>query len=441
MALFTVTSSLASSSTVNLIEVNNKINLALKGIKNKQYAQACAQLLNLPVVSDLSAGKKDKARQLQLNIYYSMGQCHAGLGLYTQAKNYFEKVVNADKSQPRPFLDLALTYQYLGEFEQANKQYDDLLAMPTLNQTVRNKVETIVDNSPYALKYFVDFSTGVLVDSNVNNAPTVDSFIIYDEEFILNEDNQPISAMGINAGVKLRFSKLWDRYSSWSGMANVTTTAFMGNEDHSVTVFDLSGSYHRKMWGGEYSISSRYANVSIGGSPLLSLIGFDVTLAMITHKNLRILGKMGYQMYGYSGESTRDLTEIKPELIVNYQIYDGLLLFSKLGYSLASAENSAYSFTGATIDLGVNYAFQPELLLSASYKLNPNTYDSELAGFGKVRTDTRTHYNLEASYNFKNFSWQRVTIDVGIDMFAATSNIEAFSNERSQMYLLFRFTL
>jgi hypothetical protein len=313
--------------------------------------------------------------------------------------------------------------------------------MSTLSQTVRNKVEVLLRNSPYAFKYFVDFTTGVLADNNINNAPSVSSIIIYDEEFILNKDNQPISATGINAGLKLRFSKLLDRYSSLSGLANFTTTAFTGNEDHNFTVFDLSAAYHHKMWGGEYSIAPRYANVTIGGSNLLNVLGFDVTFAMLAQQNLRILGKVGYQMYSYSDDSTRDLTEIKPQLIVNYQLYDGLLLSSKLGYSIANAENSAQSSTGVTIDLGVNYAVRPELLLSASYELNPSTYDSELVGFDKIRSDTRAHYNLEASYNLKDYSWQRVTIDIGIDVFEAESNIEIFKNSRSQVYLLFRFTL
>ncbi|MFT5003160.1 MAG: tetratricopeptide (TPR) repeat protein [Flavobacteriales bacterium] len=440
VALFTVTSSLAAN-TVDLRVINQKVNLAIKRIKKKQYAQACAELVNLPKVSDLSGSTKDQAAQLQLNIYYSMGQCHAGLGLYAQAKDNFEIVVNADRSQPRPFLDLALTHQYLGEFEQANQQYNNLLGMSTLSQTVRNKVEVLLRNSPYAFKYFVDFTTGVLADNNINNAPSVSSITIYDEEFILNKDNQPISATGINAGLKLRFSKLLDRYSSLSGLANFTTTAFTGNEDHNFTVFDLSAAYHHKMWGGEYSIAPRYANVTIGGSNLLNVLGFDVTFAMLAQQNLRILGKVGYQMYSYSDDSTRDLTEIKPQLIVNYQLYDGLLLSSKLGYSIANAENSAQSSTGVTIDLGVNYAVRPELLLSASYELNPSTYDSELVGFDKIRSDTRAHYNLEASYNLKDYSWQRVTIDIGIDVFEAESNIEIFKNSRSQVYLLFRFTL
>ena len=435
----TITSSLAAE-IKDLNAVNQKIILAAKYIKNKEYAQACVQLANLPTVSELSQGNKSQAAQLQLNIHYLMGQCYAGLGLYKEAKENFEKVIDGDQSQPRPFLDLALTHQYLGNFDQANKQYDYLLGMPNLSQTVRNKVEALTKSSPYAFKYFVDFTLGGIADNNINNAPAIDSITIYDEEFILNTNNQPISATGINAGVKLRFSKLLNKYSSWSGLANFTTTTFIDNEDYSFTAVDLRGVYQHKMWGGEYSISPRFANVSIGGNNLLNVLGIDATFAMLAHENLRILGKIGYQMYSYSDDSTRDISEITPALIVNYQVFDGLLLFSTLGYSIVSAENTAYSFTGGSIDFGVSYAPQPELLLSASFELNPNDYDSELFGFGKVRTDTRTHYNLEASYNLKNFSWQRVTIDLGIDFFEAESNIEIFNNERSQMYLLFSFT-
>lgn len=425
---------------VALININTTVLSAVKLIKNKKYARACAELNNIPKFSvvDVNDTKKE---QLQLNVYYLLGQCYSGLGLTEQAKTYFEKVVMFDPTEPRPYLDLALTYQYLGKFSLANRQYRRLLKMPNLEPSLKEKIKHLKQINPSSLQYYVEISSGVISDSNINNGPLTDSITIYDEEFFLNNETLPISAVGINAGLKMSATKLLDNTSSASALVNFTSTTFIDNEDHNNYVIDLSLGYRQKVWGGEYSIQPRLASVFIGSESFLNVLGVNANYSHLLGRDIRMTYQLGYQSLSYSEDTTRDLVQLKPELMMHYQLVDDLLLYTKLGKTFGSADDGSRSYTDTSFTFGTDYALDVALLMSLTYKYNPADYSEESEGFGIVRSDTRTSLSAELSYNLKGYSLDRLTFELGAKVYEASSNIEIYENERTQVYATLIFTL
>ncbi len=429
-----------NSQTLN--DINNEVVSAIKLIKAKDFSKACS-VLNSIYDAKLLSESVESNKQIRLNVFYLLGQCYAGLGLYDQAQEHLKQVVVSDPNEPRPYLDLALIYQYMGEYQQANEQFDFLLSMKDLTPALRDKVERFSKNSPDALQYYVNFTGGIISDSNINNAPIVDSITIYDQNFIFNTDLRPLDSAGVNLGVQAQVSKLLSKTSYVSGQIDFTSTSFGDFSSQDSTVLDLSAAYNSKIWNGEYSIQPRFATVSIGGSPLLSVIGIDAGYSSLWQEDLRVNTKVGYQQYSYSDDDERSVGEIKGEILFNYRLFDNLFLYTNLGYSIGSASEDIYSYSDIIIKLGADYSFTSNLLLSASYKINSTSYSGEIAGFGETRSDSRSALNVNASYNLGKISniLRRVTLDAGVNIYSNTSNIELFENERDQTYLLFNIAL
>ncbi|MDC2890199.1 tetratricopeptide repeat protein [Psychrosphaera algicola] len=61
------------------------------------------------------------------------------MGLYDDAKNYFQVLIEEDPEQARPYLDLAIIHQYLGEFDLAEDIYERVLDLNSLEPDVHKK--------------------------------------------------------------------------------------------------------------------------------------------------------------------------------------------------------------------------------------------------------------------------------------------------------------
>jgi len=415
---------------------------AVKLIKGKQYAKACSALNSIYDDKSLLEQTAD-AQQTQSNIYYLLGQCYAGLGLYEQSKEQLEKVVIASPLEPRPYLDLALINQYLGNFDAANEKFDALLAMNDLSPELREKIESITDKSPDAWNYYVNFFGGGLSDSNINNAPISDSITIYNQEFTFNSESRPIDATGVNLGLTAQVSKLLSKTSYISGQVELSSTTFGDFSKQNHTYVDLNISYNSKFWNGEYFVQPRFATVNIGGENFLNLFGVQGGYVTMLSDSLRMNANLGYHQYTYSDDSDRDISQIKPEVLLNYRLLDDLVLYSSVALSMGTASDDIYSYSDMILKVGTDYSLFDSLMLSLSYKMNSISYDGEIEGFGKVRDDGRTTINVNASYNLGGFSdfMKRATIDIGGSVYQNDSNIALFENDRTQFYVLFNIAL
>lgn len=438
------TASVLSETNTTLLNnrnVANKVSSATKLLKQKSYAKACSQLMDLSELASKVDSSQSKEAQLQLNINYLLGQCHAGLALFKEASVYFERVVQYDPSEPRPYLDLALTYQYLGEYSLADSKYSELLDMPNLSDTVRQKVEHLYSNNPNKIQYFIDFSTGVISDDNINNAPITDSITMWDTEFIFNNDSRPKSDLGIYLGANAKANKLLSSQSRLTSTLEINSTNFTTDSEHNNAVIDFGVTYHRKLWGGEYSVQTRLANVSIGNESLLNVFGVNGIYSIIPFNKLRTTAKLGIQTLSYTESSDRNVNELNTGFLVNYQVSNKWLLNSEVGFAYGAASDDANSYTNYKFDFGGNYSITNSLLLSMTLRYNPRKYLSKMEAFNKTRDDQRTLINTELNYNFKDNISQRLTLDLGVNLFQNKSNIKVFENDRTQAYLILHFTI
>ncbi|MBM96327.1 MAG: hypothetical protein CMI09_10855 [Oceanospirillaceae bacterium] len=422
---------------LSVSQLNDRILKATKEVNAKEYAIACSELLLLPQeVHELQP-------QLTYNTWFLLGQCHAGLGLYPEARSYFRKVVEADPTAARPRLDLALVEQYLGNFSAANEQFDYLRDDEELPEEIQDKVDAIYGQRPDRLRYFIEGYFGTLTDSNINYGPESDVIRIYDKDFVFNRESRPISGNGTNLGARLSLEKLLDRDTRLSGRLSLDTVTYTDNEDFDSSILDLNFACRQKLWSGEYMIQPRYASVKLGESTLFTVMGLDGGYAWLQGDNLRLTGLLGYKNYTYSTDDRRNTGEIKPQFLANYR-YSGKLIFNgRLGYALGSASEESYSYTDLELGAGLDYAFSSTLMLSLNYEMSSTSYSAELEGFDTVRQDDRTKLSAELSYNLKQLGefFKRFNIDAGMREYTNSSNVALFENSRTQTYITLRATL
>lgn len=434
-ALLPLLSAALFSGAVSANNEEQKINQAIldsvKMIKARNYASACDLLDTLP--AELHTTK----RQLGLNSLFLKGQCHAGLGLNEEAKQYFEQLVELDPKSARPYLDLALVYQYLGEYSKATDTYEQLLELDSLSEPVRDNVEALLAQRPDAIKWQISGSLGSITDSNINNAPTSESIKIYGTEFIFNSESRPTSTAGIHAGFRGYVSKLLDPKTQIEAQVVVDSTLYGDYSDFDSTVMDLSFAYKSKRWGGEVMAQPRMAMVTVGGNALLDVMGADFAYSTLYSPKMRLTSVLSYQGYAYSEDAERDTTLIEPRFMVDYQLLPSVILNGRLTYGMGAGSADQYSFTDLGLGFGVNYYPFDHTVLSLNYDMNNVSYDAIIPGFEEVRTDTQSRLGVQVSYNFAGLSIPWLTADLGFKSYTNSSNIALFDNTRTQGYLIF----
>jgi tetratricopeptide (TPR) repeat protein len=420
--------------TVSVTQLNERLIQAAKAIAARDYAGACSELTLVPQELD------ERQPQLTFNAWYLLGQCHAGLGMYDEARDYFQKVVEADPQAPRPRLDLAMVEQYLGDFEAADRQFAALDDIEGLDASVRDRIDEIYDQRPNRLQYGAEVYVGMINDSNINYGPDSDVLHLYDRDLTLNRESRPLASSGQQMGLTLSIDKLMDRRSRLSGRLGLAKTAYSESADFDNSILDLLVAWRQKAWGGEYMIQPRYAAVTLGSENLFNVAGIESGYAWLQTDDLRLTAMLGYRTYSYSVDSDRNTSELRPWVQANYRYTGQLILNARAGYSFATAANDAYSYSDLELALGADYVITPALLLTLNYETSSTGYAGKLDGYGKARSDQRSKVSAGISYNFQNFGDQlkRFSLDLGLRNYSNSSNIDLYENQRTQSYLTIR---
>lgn len=430
--------SLDARSEQDLRAIHSELLESINLLKDKKYAQACVKLKLLPSLD--KADTDPIAKQLRLNINYIQGQCFAGLGLYEDAKTYFKILIEEDPDQARPYLDLAIIYQYLGEFELAEDIYQQVLELNSLESGVRKKVEAMRKVNPEKIQYGVELTTGLLVDNNLVNSPSSASVVIYGKEFFFNENLRPTEATGVYVGANASVSKLLDNDKRLSLQMNIASSNYLNKPDGNTLLVDFIGGYHAKWGESEYAIEPRFASVSIGGESLLNITSIGARYTTFLNNNIRLSPMLEYSSYQYTSAFDRSADIIKPQVLVNYSYNQNLMFIGVWALNFASAKESQNSYTGSRYEMGVRYRYNSNLLFGIDYSLNTLDFDKQLEAFDEKRADTRHAFNINSSLNLKGLGFPRLTLDVGVNHFQNDSNIDLYTNNRTQFYSLIKYT-
>lgn len=419
---------------MSVTQINERLIQAAKAIAARDYALACSELT-------LVSGDIDSREpQLTYNAWYLLGQCHAGLGMYEEARDDLRKVVEADPAAARPRLDLAMVEQYLGDFAAAGQQFSDLREMDNLDPSVRDKIDDIYGQRPDRLQYGAEGFFGVISDSNINYGPDTDVLHLYNRDLALNRESRPQSSPGRQMGLALTADKLIDRRSRLGGRLSLATTRYSEISDFDSQVLDLQVAWRQKAWGGEYLLQPRYATVTLGGSSLYSITGIEGGYAWLYNDDLRLTAMTGYRQYSYSVASERSTTELKPWLQADYRYSGNLILNARLGYTLARAGESAYSYRDMELALGIDYVIGSSLLLSLNSETSSTDYDGKLEAYDARRSDKHGRFSAELSWNLQQFGdvLKRFSFDLGVRNYTNHSNVDLYQNSRTQSYLTVR---
>ena len=409
-------------------QLNQQIVNSVKLIKTHQYAAACQQLENLPDTL------YQTQRQIGLNSLFLKGQCQAGLGNYATAQGYFETLIKLDPKPARPYLDLALIYQYQGQYSAATRLYKQLSERQDLSETVQDHLDQLLAQRPDAWQWRVTGHMGGISDSNINNAPVADSIRIYDLEFIFNSESRPRTSTGMQLGGQAYISKLFTPKRRMQLNMSIDTISYGEHTDFNSQVLQLSGAYQEKRWGGEVMIQPKLAMVSVGGDSLLDVMGLDLAYSYLKSDQTRITTLFGYHNYGYSQDVDRDKSVMKPEIRVDYQWSDKLLLQWGAFYGMGGASVDHYSYTALGLDVGVDYHPFSGMVASFQYQMERVDYSSAIPGFEEVRADQLSQMNLMVNYNWQRFSLPWLTTEMGLRNYTNTSNVALFEYDRRQIY-------
>jgi hypothetical protein len=433
------TCSTSANTSENLRDINEELLTSVNLIKDKRYAEACVKLKLLPTLKNKDTDPVE--RQLQLNIFYMQGQCFAGLGLYGEAKKFFLEVTERDPEQARPYLDLAMIYQYLGEFEQAEMTYQRVLLLDTLTDETRTKIINMRNVNPQNLSYGLELIAGGLMDDNLKNSPSSNSVVIYGQDFVLGDNLRPSEAQGLFLGINGAVDKLLSNDNRLSAQINISSSTYAEKSAGNTIVMDLLGGYQMKVGESEYAIEPRFASISLGGEVLLNITSAAFRYTTFVSNQLRISPILEYANYSYTSDTERSATIWRPQLLFTYTYSPDLIIDGMWVSGSAAADNDVNSYTSTTYEIGAKYRFSNNIILSAEVSSVSVTYDAVWEAFEKTREDSRTNFNINASYNLRGFGLERFTLDVGMNSFQNSSNVGLYEYDRSQYYTYFKYVV
>lgn len=117
----------------------------------------------------LFANNKDK-QKFHTESIFQMGNIAMAEGDYDAAIRYYRQILDNNPNLPRVRLELALAYFLNKEYQAAQFHFEFVRATPNLPDTVAQKVDIYLALIRQQKNWSLNFSLGIVPDSNLNNA-------------------------------------------------------------------------------------------------------------------------------------------------------------------------------------------------------------------------------------------------------------------------------
>jgi tetratricopeptide (TPR) repeat protein len=345
----------------------------------------------------------------------------------------------------RARLELGRAYFMLGNFEQAEKHFKEVLAVnppPQVQENIAVFLEQISDRSKGRDEQFsMSAEMKIGLDSNINSATEVTTVQLPIGLILsLGDTSREISDEFLEINLSASYLKLLRKDMGWFAAASLNE-----HQNASISIFDLrvtslSGGFIYKSGKTSFRLPLQWQLMEVDRNKyrISSGLGLEYGYQPAKTQQVTLFGQYAEQRhieaqklrdvdltlfgaaYGY------DLPQLKVKLSASAYFADE----KPLGYA---QNHNGREYTG--LRLGVNWVPQPQHDLQLSVTQQTVEHDEIHPAFGKIREDDYSQVSLDWGWRFDP-AWR---LGLAFSHTTNDSNLTIYTYGRTQQYLSLKY--
>lgn len=386
----------------------------------------------------------------RINFY--LGLSASGAGAYEDAVSAFERVLIKEPTHLRARLEMAKAQFFLKNFDDAEKQFLNVLATKDLPENVIANIEKFLDAIEATRKrnHFQSIAMlGVKFDDNINNdvgenTPIKD--LVVGGQIISDSGNEKVSDFiheeMINLNHIYDFGKVGDYYmqnsfmvfaQNYSGKSYDNGAASATTDDKNLLFYSISTGLGTNTKTVTFLTKIHYDSISIAGSELMSVSGIEMSYARPFNDSIAWDTKLKYQQKDFVEKSNdgMDSTYTEINLGAKKNIADSKDVFS-FGFMISQERaNVAANTDNDTKNIRASYMknFDEKLSSTLGYGYKMVDYLEKSASDVKARADTQHNLSIGAMYKYT----PKTMINGALNYFKNDSTRDAFCYDKAQV--------
>jgi len=404
-------------------------------------------IFSTPVLAEtttLSEGEEQPLTDEQAQKIFDMAMQDRDSGKVFDAIDKFEYILNRRPSLNRARLELAVSYHRASEYDQAYKQFQEVLDNPETPEKVRLAIlaylgqltsDEMKPKTEHTFSYYT--KAGALYNTNINFAPLrgspdynipdgedtaspgIDTFFSASHRY---RDNKPMNVDGASTHFE------WHSQASWTG------NNYTRNSDYSLNIISASTGpafISTGRWRG--AISLQLDQTYFGNSTLGTFISINplVTFDLGNYRGITIEASYMDNNFVRSEDQGRD-----GDMVLAGAAYTVLMNSAENGLEAGfrlrdqTADDPQYGYESGELYLGgfATYGSNSNFYLNFNYE--QFSFDAPDTVSGTVRDEDEYIYVLGYNYDITEGTLGGWTLNTYISYTKNDSNVDAFSYDR-----------
>jgi tetratricopeptide (TPR) repeat protein len=361
---------------------------------------------------------------------FLLGQACFGMKKFDDTIKYYDFILSKSPELHRVRLELARAYFEKGQYKEAKKEFEAVLATkppPVVGQNIQRFLDMIEAHKPWTARV----SAGYVYDSNVNTGPTADSVLLFGIPFELAKDLKEKSDSGYAASLFLGHVLPVSRKFAWQSEFSFSHTGYNRYTDKNADILSLSTGPSLRGDNFAFSFPFILEHTEIGSDNYSDAFGVSPQLQFSLTKKLILSPSLTLQKRQYAANPDRTGTVWSASGLLRYNIGDNS--FVQAGYR-HTEEDTKRAYLDNKSD-SVNIGFYSGLPYGFSVFIQPgiswNTYRESEAAFDRARDDLQYTINTNLSKSLGK-GWN---ITLGYTYTRNDSNLAIYDYKRNQFII------
>lgn len=399
-----------------------------------------------PVRILIAEGRHEEARHIlndlktrdvdQIQVMFLEAEILGREGEWSAAARIYRKILSHHPQLLRVRLELARSFFAMGDYPNARKQFEIVLATEGLPEPVVRNIEKFLTAIQQRKFWTVNFSAGLAQDTNINSATDDRQITLFGLPFELSDDARASSGVGVTGDISgsLRLP-LRPRLSlELSGRAQHTDYSNGASFDHSI--FQLTAGprffVHKNT---ELQLAATGSHSRFGGRPFYWSQGGQINLRHRANENLYLDAVLDAQALDFSRDETRDGWTLTAILQASYLVSRVDLVQGFVGVTEELTDVDALS--SSRYRLGA--AYRREFSFGLTAELSGEVALRRFKDLDRLHGTKRQDHTLRLSTSLSKRDWQIGGFFpvLGYSFYRGFSNIDFHDYDRHRVDLGF----
>jgi len=403
-----------------ITELDKKIDSALQLYNQRKFGQALSLF-------------KDVSNEIEtISIMWWIGTSAMNVGELNLAAEKFQKILTINPAMVRVRLELSSVHFQLGGYEEARKELEIVKASKPPDVVLKNIDQLLAAITEREKKIFtnVQFSQGIMWDSNINGGPANRELSVLGGTITLNDESMKLSdwaSVTSLSGNVLYDTKKWGLM--WNTSADLYYKGYFKYNKFNSAVMDISTG---PWWVGRNDIIKvpmGYSEKGYGDNRLSNVLHIDPSYEHFFSQYFGIRGQYSYAKENFYSENITDLNNITR----SYEIAPSIYLFNRksiisfsAGYISSDADARYYTYTAPYYGISYFLKFPTKTEFFAKYQWMDKNYKEAPLLYDDERVDRQQSITAVLSQEL----WKYYFVSLAFTYVNNKSNAELYTYDQ-----------